>query len=189
MNTPAHLIVGAAAFGRPEYRFTIFAAVLGGFFPDMSLYLMVGWHLLVLGTDPQVVFGQLYYSDNWQSVFAVDNSFILWGAVFGLAFWRNWRVVAAFAGAALLHIALDFPLHAGDGRAHFWPLSNWVFDSPLSYWDRRFHAGWVGTAELAMSVVLVGLLWWRIKNWGWRGVFALLLLAEFGTNSIWRFVF
>ncbi len=117
MNTPAHLIFGAAAFGRPEHRWTLVAALAGGLAPDLSLYLMVGWHLLVLGTDLQVVFGQLYYSDAWQRVFAVDNSMILWGLMFALALWRNWRVLIAFAGAGLLHIGLDFLLHACRRRA------------------------------------------------------------------------
>ena len=57
MNTPAHLIFGAAAFGRPAQRWTLTAALVGSMVPDLSLYLMVGWHLLVMGTDPQVVYG------------------------------------------------------------------------------------------------------------------------------------
>ena len=165
------------------------AALIGAILPDLSLYLMVGWHLLVLGTDAQVVFRELYYSDAWQSVFAVDNSVLLWGGLLGLALWRRWPVVVAFAGAGLLHIALDFPLHAGDGRAHFWPLSDWIFDSPLSYWDHRHGAGWVGPLELLLSVVLVVVLWRRVKSWPWRIFFTLLLAAEAMTNNIWRFVF
>ncbi len=189
MNTPAHLIFGAAAFGRPEYRWSIAAALLGGFAPDLSLYAMVGWHLLVLGTDPHVVFGQLYYSDAWQSVFAVDNSVFVWGVALGIGLWRGWRVVVAFAGAGLLHLATDFPLHAGDGRAHFWPVTDWIFQSPLSYWDRNYNAGWVGPLELLVTGVLVVVLWRRVGDWTWRALFAVLLLAEAGVNNIWRFVF
>lgn len=188
MNTPAHLIFGAVAFGQPQHRWTLVAALAGGLVPDLSLYLMVGWHLLVLQTEARVVFGELYFSDAWQSVFAVDNSFVLWGVLMGVALWRSWRAVAAFAGAALLHIALDFPLHAGDGRSHFWPLSDWVYDSPFSYWDRGHHAEWIGPVELALCVLFVGLLWLRFKEWPWRVTFAVLLLAEAGTNNIWRLV-
>lgn len=189
MNTPAHLIFGAAAFGRPEHRWTLTAALLGGLAPDLSLYLMVGWHRLVLGTDPQVVFGQLYYSATWQSVFAIDNSMILWGVALAVGLWRKGWILIAFAGSGLLHIGLDFPLHAGDGRAHFWPLSDWIFDSPFSYWDHSHHAGWIGPLEVLATSVFFVVLWRRIKEWPWRALFAVLLLAEFGTNSIWRFVF
>ncbi|MEJ6394144.1 cobalamin biosynthesis protein CobQ [Gymnodinialimonas sp. 2305UL16-5] len=189
MNTPAHLIFGAAAFGRPDRRGTLAAALAGGLAPDLSLYLLVGWHLLIVGTDPRVVFDELYFSDTWQAVFAVDNSVFVWGALLAVALWRRWPVLVAFAGAALLHIALDFPLHAGDGRPHFWPLSTWVFDSPLSYWDRRHHAEWVGPAELAFCVALAVLLWRRVVSWPWRAVFVLLLAAEALSNNVWLLVF
>lgn len=189
MNTPAHLIFGAAAFGQPHHRWTIAAALAGGLAPDLSLYLMVGWHLLIAGTEARVVFGELYYSDAWQAVFAIDNSILLWGALVVTALAAGWRVMTAFAGAALLHIAFDLPLHAGDGRAHFWPVSRWIYDSPVSYWDRSHYARWVGPAELAICIVLTALLWWRVSDWRWRAVFALLLLAEFMSNNIWRFVF
>ncbi len=165
------------------------AALLGALAPDLSLYLMVGWHLLILGTDPQIVFGQLYFSETWQSVFAVDNSIFLWGALLAVALWRKWRILVCFAGAALLHIGLDFPLHAGDGRPHFWPLSDWVFDSPLSYWDSRHGARWIGPLELGLSAVLTLVLWRRVQAWPWRALFSVLLLAELASNNIWFFVF
>lgn len=189
MNTSAHLIFGAATFARPEHRWTLIAALLGGLAPDLSLYLMAGWHLVVLGTDPQVVFGQLYYSYAWQSVFAVDNSVILWGVAFAIGLWCKWWILIAFAGAGLLHIGFDFPLHAGDGRAHFWPITDWIFDSPLSYWDHQHHAGWIGPLELLMTALLFAVLWRRIKEWPWRALFTLLLLVELATNNVWRLVF
>lgn len=189
MNTPAHLIFGAAAFGQPQHRWTLLAALAGGLAPDLSLYLMVGWHLLYLGTDARVVFGELYYSDTWQAVFAVDNSAFLWGGALALALWWRARVAVAFSGAGLLHIAFDFPLHAGDGRPHFWPLSDWVYDSPLSYWDSRHFANWVGPIEMALCIVLVIILWRRVASWPWRGAFAVLLLLEAGSNNVWAFVF
>ena len=57
MNTPAHLIFGLTAFGKAGRPSVTAAALAGAMLPDLSLYLLVGWHLQVLGTDPQVVFG------------------------------------------------------------------------------------------------------------------------------------
>lgn len=57
MNTPAHLIFGLTAFGKVGRRDVTAAAFAGALIPDLSLYLMVGWHLQVLGTSPEVVFG------------------------------------------------------------------------------------------------------------------------------------
>ena len=134
MNTPAHLLIGAAAFGEKDRRGTTTAAMLGAFAPDLSLYLMVFVSLRVLGIPANTVFDELYYSDTWQQVFAIDNSFVLWGIALLLALWRRSAIWIAFTAAGILHLALDFPLHTHDARMHFWPLTDWKFESPVSYW-------------------------------------------------------
>ena len=185
MNTPAHLIFGIAAFGRPAQRATIWAAAAGALAPDLSLYVMAGVSLFVLQIEPRVVFDELYFSDAWQQVFAIDNSALLCGALLAIAVWRASPVLIAFAGAALLHIALDFPLHHDDGRPHFWPLSWWVFESPVSYWDHRHHAGLVGPVEGALSLILG--LWaaWRIRALGWSVLLAVLIAFELWIARVW----
>jgi len=135
VNTPAHLIFGFAAFGRPGAPRVTTAAVMGALLPDLSLYLMAGTALTVLGIPAQRVFDELYFSDAWQTVFAIDNSFVLWGALLGAAVYIGSAVLRALAGAGLLHIATDFALHHDDGRAHVWPFSDWPFESPGSSWD------------------------------------------------------
>ncbi|WP_366140934.1 hypothetical protein [uncultured Ruegeria sp.] len=89
MNTPAHLLIGAAAFARPANGRILWAALLGSLLPDLSLYVLAGVSLFVLGIPEQVVFGQLYYSSAWQTVFAIDNSFILWGLALTIGIWRG----------------------------------------------------------------------------------------------------
>jgi hypothetical protein len=54
-----------------------------------------------------------------------------------LAIWQRSTWVIALTGAALVHLALDFPLHRYDGGSDFWPVTWWVFESPVSYWDRH----------------------------------------------------
>ncbi|MEO1239825.1 MAG: cobalamin biosynthesis protein CobQ, partial [Pseudomonadota bacterium] len=76
MNTPAHLILGVAAYGHPDARSTTLAALLGAFAPDLSLYAMSIYAMRVQGISAQRVFDELYYSDAWQQVFAIDNSFV-----------------------------------------------------------------------------------------------------------------
>lgn len=154
MNTPAHLIFATAAFGRPGQRAVTTAAILGALAPDLSLYLMTAWSVFVRGIDPGVVFSSHYYSYSWQQVFAVDNSFILWGIGLGIALGAKRPAYVAFFGAGLLHLAFDFPVHNHDARMHFWPLTDWVFVSPISYWDNNFHGRIVGRIELA-AVLLV----------------------------------
>lgn len=189
MNTPAHLILGAAAFARPgAWRITA-AALAGSLAPDLSLYLMAGWHLFVLDTPAQVVFGQLYFSPAWVAVFRVDNSFLIWGAglALALALRSGWGL--AFTGAGLLHIALDFPLHHDDGRPHFWPLTDWVFESPVSYWDRAAHAGIVGPLEIALALACCAWMWTRFSGWPARAAIAAAAATQLAPGLFWLFIF
>ena len=201
MNTPTHLLVGAAAFGRSGRPATTAAALLGGLAPDFSLYVMVGWERFANGRSFEQIFDEDYFSDFWQTVFAVDNSAPLYGllALCALAAsgFSPRRVLAdgrwtaplfAFAGAALLHIALDLPLHHDDGRAHFWPFSDWVFQSPVSYWDHRRYGDVVGVAEGALVLALCALLWFRFRSVWARVTLALAAGAQALAAGMWAFL-
>ncbi|SDW59228.1 hypothetical protein SAMN05444358_1011241 [Ruegeria halocynthiae] len=189
MNTPAHLLLGAAAFARPARGAALCAALIGSLMPDLSLYLMVGVSLFVLNIPEQVVFDQLYFSPAWQTVFAIDNSFILWGMVLGLGLWRGWRLLTIGASAGLLHLAMDFCLHAGDGRPQFWPFSSWVFHSPVSYWDSAHHAMWVAPISMAVCGVAYVTLWRRGMSVAAKLFFALILVAELWVALQWVLYF
>jgi hypothetical protein len=178
VNTPAHLIFGAAAFARPNDRPVNIAALSGALLPDLSPYLLAGWSLFVLRIPPETVFGQLYFSAAWQNIFAVDNSIPLWalGLVFGLVT-RN-RVIIAFAGAGLLHLAFDLPVHNEDARRHFWPLSDYVFRSPVSYWDPRHHGRITAPIEVLVCLALSVILWRRFNGWFARTLILIGAVAE-----------
>ncbi|MEO0358835.1 MAG: cobalamin biosynthesis protein CobQ [Pseudomonadota bacterium] len=154
MNTPAHLIIGIAAFGRADAPKVTLAALIGAMLPDLSLYIMAGVSLFWLGLSDTHVFGTLYFSDAWQQVFAIDNSFVLWGIALAVALWQRSAWAIALAGAALAHIALDFPFHSDDARMHFWPLTDWKFHSPISYWNSDEGAGWFGPIEMICVLAL-----------------------------------
>ena len=189
MNTPAHLLIGAAVFGRPVQSKILLAAFAGALLPDLSLYVMAVTALYILAIPPGRVFNELYYSDAWQTVFAIDNSFLLWGALLGVALWRHVPWAIALTGAALVHVLLDFPLHHDDGRPHFWPLSSWVFESPISYWDRAHGAGWIAPLEACVAIIAAIVLWVRrVPLWA-ALLTGLLLAAEFWIVRQWLFFF
>jgi len=189
MNTPAHLIFGLAAFGKVDAPKVTAAALFGAILPDLSLYLLAGTHLFVLGTSPEVVFGELYFSDLWQTIFKIDNSFLLWGVVLGLGLALRSAWVVALSGAALLHIGLDFPLHHDDGRAHFWPLTDWVFQSPVSYWDPAHYGGIVGALEILVCLGLCYWLWGKFRTVPMRVLITLLGAIEIVPGLMWAFMF
>jgi hypothetical protein len=164
VNTPAHLIIGSAAFARPTRPGSFGAALAGSLAPDLSLYLLAGWSVFVMRLSPEVVFGQLYFSPGWQNVFAVDNSFILWGLLLAVALWRSHVLWATFAASGLLHLACDIALHNEDARRHFWPVTDWVFRSPISYWDKNRHGDVIGLMEMLLVGVLTLVLWRRFSS-------------------------
>lgn len=189
MNTPAHLFVGTGFFAQSDRERSYAAALLGALAPDVSLYAMVIVSIWVMGVPAETVFREYYYSDAWQAVFAVDNSFILWSGLLVVALWRDWPLTAVFAAAGLAHIALDFPLHTHDARPHFWPLSDWVFESPVSYWDSAAHAGIVGPMEFGLSFGCVLLFWRRFRHVGIRIATVLFLALELLSSGVWRVFF
>lgn len=189
MNTPAHLLLGLAAFGRKDARSVSWAAAAGALLPDLSLYVLAGTSLFILGISPQRVFDELYFSDSWQAVFAVDNSFVIWGLVLALCLWRRWLPGVAFAGAGLLHLLLYFALHHDDARRHFFPVSDWVWESPLSYWDSAHHAGWVAPIGALAAVVAGGLLWTRHQGIAMRALLVALVAAELWVLRQWVMFF
>lgn len=185
MNTPAHILIGAAAGGRGGQGRLALAGGLGGLLPDLSLYVLTAHAVWWQGMSMRVVFDRLYFSDAWQAVFAVDNSIPLWAGVLGLALWWRAPRAAALALGGLLHVAADLLLHNEDARAHFQPFTGWVFRSPVSYWDSARHADIVGPAETLLCLGLALWLWRCFPRPLARAAVALLLIGQLAPALIW----
>ncbi len=92
-------------------------------------------------------------------------------------FWQKVGVVCFLLGAAAaLHAITDLPLHVDDGHPHFWPLSNWIFVSNVSYWDPSHYGHFWGPIEMAICVFCLIVLWRRTRSlWGKLAWLCLLL--------------
>lgn len=189
MNTPAHLLLGTAFFARGRGAPLFAAACVGAVLPDLSLYVLAGGSIFLLGLSPQRVFDELYFSTAWQTVFAIDNSFILWGVLLALSVYKSIPWAQALTGAAILHLICDMPLHHDDGRPHFWPLSGWVFESPFSYWDRRHGAQWIAPVEAALASAATVFILLRRPGIRAGAVTLVLLALELWIVRQWLFVF
>jgi membrane-bound metal-dependent hydrolase YbcI (DUF457 family) len=181
MNTQTHIIICAALFGRPMPKLA-WAGVVGGLVPDLPMYaIIVG--LRLSGHSLSEIFGQLYWEHWWQVANAIGHNFWMWGIVLasGLFAARRGlqvgRVAAALGGSALLHSAIDFLCHRNDGHMHFWPVSEWRFRSPVSYWDPAHFGIPFSLFEAALGALLVALLWRRYSNRLVRGALGLAFLA------------
>ena len=186
MNTPAHLLLTAALYARPtagaprparQARINA-AALAGSLIPDASLYVMVLWEARVNARTPAQIFGEDYRDPFWTTVFSVDNSIPLWAALLALGLALRLAPLAALAGAALLHCAVDLPLHHNDGRPHFQPFTGWIYESPVSYWDPAHYGDIVGPVEFALCLALAALLRRRFRSRIVHALLAAALLAE-----------
>lgn len=172
MQTPTHVLIAAAAFARPGKAAINTAALAGGFLPDAFLFSVWGWSKIA-GVSESDLWGQLYFTDGVQLGQAVSNSFPLFGAILIAALAMRLRAAAVFAGAALLHLFCDFMLHAEDAHRHFWPLSAWRFESPVSYWDPAHFGLYVAAIEATIGVALIVVLFRRFRAVWIRSVLVL----------------
>lgn len=164
MNTPAHMALGLAVLGREGRRGDWIAILAGALLPDFLLLLRA-----VTGapTGPLV---------------PVFESIPVYAIVLLVALFTRVRWLALLAGAALIHVLTDLPVHASDARAHFWPLTDAVWQSPLSFWDANHHGALIGTLEGVIFAVCLAVIWQRCDA-TWQktlaAVFAVVYLAAF----------
>jgi hypothetical protein len=163
MNTIAHMVMASAVLARPASPRRNAAIILGAFAPDASMFLFFAWSR-IQGWSGTQTWDFQYWTEPWQTLGAVSNSFILWGILLGLALWRKAPILIAIAAAALLHIAFDFPLHADDAHRHFWPVSDWRFFSPISYWDPKANGLIGGVIESLVTWAALIALWVRFRS-------------------------
>lgn len=170
MNTPAHMALGLALLGRRASRAEWVAIAAGALLPDVILFLrfgLDGWRneaTLRLLTD-------------------VFNSAPVYAAILvaGVLARRRWLVL--LAASALLHVAFDLPLHAGDARAHFWPFTDWRYASPVSFWDHDHHGRIVGLLEGVLFAVCLGVIWRNVRAW-WARALCLAFAAVYAVTFV-----
>ena len=163
MNTPAHAIFNLALLGRkqqPEWNPLI---IWGALIPDLAMF---GFFLLLKLTrvPDRQIWSVEYYRPVWQNIFDFFNSIPL--ALIGLAitlYFRRTGIALLFA-SILLHCLEDLPLHHDDGHRHFWPLSNFRFESPISYWDPNYYGAIAGSIELGLMVVASVYVFRRVRS-------------------------
>lgn len=186
MNTPTHAIVALAALSRREDRKRNIWVLIGALIPDAIIFLWAPWQRWGLGRDWGTIWNQHYFEEPMQTWIALFNSVPIYAALLLIGWWQRktaWGVLLlVFALAALLHIALDAPVHGHDAYRHFWPISDWRFHSPVSYWEADFHARWVSLIEAAIMLVGTIVLWQRFPKIWIRVVLSILLaLTLIGT--------
>ncbi|HSM82766.1 MAG TPA: hypothetical protein VLS96_13835 [Nodosilinea sp.] len=152
MNTPSHLILNLALLRRPLPAAMTWPILIGALIPDAALFVFYGW-ARGQGLPEATIWSETYYSEPWQSIFAVGNSVPLGLLAVGIGYGLRRTWLSLVGASMVLHHLADLPLHHDDAHQHFWPLSSVRFISPVSYWDVD-HLGRLG-ATLELSLVLI----------------------------------
>ena len=207
MNSQTHLLISAAVLAQPDRPLRNTAVLLGAIVPDASIYALVIWARLH-DVPESSIWAQLYWQDPWQTLGAISNSvpifglgllvslaFLVFGGRKGSVRLDGSMLVslslfgAVFFASCLLHIAFDFPVHASDAHRHFWPITDWRFYSPFSYWDSNHYGNWISVIELLLGLTLIGVLFQRFKALWVRLLLALGGIAYIAVPLYWFYIF
>jgi hypothetical protein len=184
MLTTSHTLMAAVATTRPGMRaWLITVGWLGGFFPDVSMFLMVGASRAgMTGQNVWRAPDGLYWVDPWLSLSDYSHSIPIWALVVlsgYIAMRRGSGTLATvglaavvFGCGALLHSVVDLLTHTDDAHAHFRPLTDWRFIDGISY----YRTPWFRTFETLLGVAMAAYLIWRFKQWPVR-ILAFLMAA------------
>jgi len=198
VNTQTHLLVAAAIFAKPDQPKRNTALIIGALLPDAAIFALFGWAVLT-GVPQEVLWREIYFSEPMLTLTAIGNSAPLYAAI-ALAAWAyaRWRTgrplpvlptLTVLGLAALTHLAGDFPVHVDDAHPHFWPLTDWRFRSPVSYWDNTHHGRAFGAFEAALGITLAAILFFRFKALWVRALLALCVLAYLAVPVFWYLQF
>ena len=83
--------------------------------------------------------------------------------VLGIGSRDRFRVMLWFLLGWLGHTVFDFLTHANDTRPLFWPITNWRWSSPVSYWDDAYYGQELfAVSHSLILLVMVSLLLRRV---------------------------
>lgn len=186
MRTATHALLALTALARPDAPRLNATVVAGALVPDLAIFVMAAWAGTVAQIPAAEIWDDVYFRPFWQEVFAVTNSAPIYALLVLLGFVFKVRWVWLLGAAALIHLAGDLPLHHDDGHPHFWPITSWIFESPVSYWDPRHFGRYFVFLELSSALLMIVLLWKRFPYWIWR---AGLTFAGLTYSTMLYFIF
>lgn len=170
MTTHSHVILNIALLSKRDKPFLHRYAFIGAALPDLPLFIFFIIESIIRKTPDDELWGTLYFTEAWQNFFDIFNSVPLILILLGIGYYLlNSEKVTVLAWSLLIHCGFDFLTHHDDGHHHFYPLSDFAFESPISYWDRDHYAGIVAPIErvvfLIASIYLFSRLKTRLARW------------------------
>ena len=166
MITTSHLVYNWAlakvtekteAAGGMQNNRRLGAFVLGAVLPDLPTYIFFTYFTFIVGASQSELWDTLYFDSAWTPFITLSHSFILWPIALAIGHTLGYRFLTWLSASALFHVTLDFFVHAEDAYRHFWPLTDFTFNSPISYWNPTYYGNI--SSSLDAIIVAILLLW------------------------------
>lgn len=187
MITPSHIIYSWALAKKTEpsdsttaiIRRRTLAFVLGALFPDTPTYLFFFVNSFILGYSGSQMWGDMYFNSAWSIPITLTHSFLVWPILIFIASYFKWRYLRWFSISALLHATVDFCVHTDDAYRHFYPFSNWKFNSPISYYNPSEYGVYVSAFDSLLVIFLLVFLYnyYKYKSSKWQR-YTILVVAS-----------
>ncbi|NIS68716.1 MAG: hypothetical protein GTO12_07095 [Proteobacteria bacterium] len=140
MNVYEHFFWNFAIFNRKPWAWKV---GLGGILPDLIYLFPFLPKMLTYETFMEWMHDPLWQTIWNSSIAKSAHSFVIWGgtSLFFLAILRRkvFSRVSPFLWGWGLHILFDALTHVSDGYALFYPLSDFRFPTPVSYWEKTYY--------------------------------------------------
>lgn len=189
MGTQSHVVLNIALLSKRNKPFLHYYAFIGAVLPDLPMFIFFAVETFIRKTPQREIWGSRYFMEAWQTFFDLFNAIPLILIVLGIGYYLlNSEKIVVCAWSMLLHCGFDFITHHDDGHHHFFPLSDFVFESPISYWDRDHYGDIIVPIErlvmLAASVYLFPRLKTRLER-GALVVVNFLFLGSYLLFFLW----
>ncbi len=170
MNTPTHAILNLAILGKKTFPQANLIIAIGGICPDLPIFVFYIWAKFIQRLPETQIWREAYYQPFWQNLTALFHSIPIAGMGIAIATLLHSTTAQLFCLSLLLHLLLDLPVHNDDAHRHFFPLSDYRFISPVSYWDTQHYGGIVMIIEWLS--VLIGSVYCfsLVQSWIGRGL-------------------
>ncbi len=175
MNTSAHAIFNLALLGRkdrPQWNPLI---IWGALIPDLAMFGFYFWLSAATDIPARQIWDVEYFRPSWQLLFDFFHSIPLGLLGLSVMLYAQRQGIALLFASIVLHALEDLPVHHDDPHRHFWPLSNFRFESPISYWDPNHYGAIVGTLETGLMLIASIYVFRRVRS---RWAKGLLILAN-----------
>ncbi len=148
------------------------SGAVGAALPDMSAFAAAAYYFDEFGSMPrEQLLNAIYFTGPFGTTGSALHSIIPVGGLLAL-YWvlrlgrfDRRRVLLWFLLGWAGHTVVDFLTHVDDLRLLFWPLSDWRWASPVSYYNPRYYGReFMLVSHASMLVIMAVLLRRRLRE-------------------------